>query len=146
VLTDDLADFMALCRPTMLLLQSALAVGLADAALDQAAAQLTGVTAALRPEHEHLAGRRDELAVGLEDRAASRVGIAPGDLERMRLDAMDVAARAVRLESAVSGASGYLAGSGTARRVREAAFLPVQAPTEAQLRSELAAAASPGDR
>ncbi|HEY4627173.1 MAG TPA: acyl-CoA dehydrogenase family protein [Blastococcus sp.] len=146
MLTDDLADFMALCRPTMLLLQSALAVGLADAALDQAAAQLTGVTAALRPEHEHLAGRRDELAVGLEDRAASRVGIAPGDLERMRLDAVDVAARAVRLESAVSGASGYLAGSGTARRVREAAFLPVQAPTEAQLRSELATAASPGDR
>ena len=33
-----------------------------------------------------------------------------------------------------------LAGSSTARRVREAAFLPVQAPTEAQLRAEVAAA------
>src|SRR3954470_5173460 len=160
VLTDDLADFMALCRPTMLLLQSALAVGLADAALDQAAAQLTGVTAVLRPEHAHLARRRaelalglegpaprrDDLAVGREDRPASRVGIAPGDLERMRLDAVDVAARAVRLESAVSGASGDLVGSGTARRGRGAAFLPVQARPEPQLRSKGGAPASRRDR
>jgi alkylation response protein AidB-like acyl-CoA dehydrogenase len=142
VLSDDLADFMALCRPAMLLLQSALAVGLADAALDQAAARLTGGTAVLRPEHEELAGRRDDVGIRMEDQAASRVGIAPGDLARVRLDAMDVAARAVRLESAVSGSSGYLAGSATARRVREAAFLPVQAPTEAQLRSEVAHAGS----
>jgi alkylation response protein AidB-like acyl-CoA dehydrogenase len=146
VLSDDLPDFMALCRPTMLLQQSALAVGLADAALDQAGAKLTGVNAVLRSEHEDLAGRRDDVAIRMEDQAASRVGITPGDLARLRLDAMDVAARAVRLESTVSGGSGYLTGSGTARRVREAAFLPVQAPTEAQLRSEAAAADSPGDR
>jgi alkylation response protein AidB-like acyl-CoA dehydrogenase len=130
----------------MLLQQSALAVGLADAALEQAAAQLTGVNAVLRSEHEDLARRRDDVAIRMEDQAASRVGITPGDLARLRLDAMDVAARAVRLESAVSGGSGYLTGSGTARRVREAAFLPVQAPTEAQLRSEVAAADSPRDR
>jgi alkylation response protein AidB-like acyl-CoA dehydrogenase len=146
VLSDDLPDFVALCRPAMLLQQAALAVGLADAALDQAATTLTGVTAVLRREHEELAGRRDDVANRMEDQAGSRVGIAPGDLPRLRLDAMDVAARAVRLESALSGCSGYLAGSDTARRVREAAFLPVQAPTEAQLRSELAAAQSPGDR
>src|SRR3954454_9401692 len=41
VLSDDLPDFVALCRPAMLLMQSALAVGLADGALDQAARQLT---------------------------------------------------------------------------------------------------------
>jgi alkylation response protein AidB-like acyl-CoA dehydrogenase len=146
VLSNDLPDFMALCRSSMLLQQSALAVGLADAALGRAAARLTGVTAVLRSEHENLAGRRDEVAIRMEDQAASRVGIGPGDLARLRLDAMDIAARAVRLESAVSGAAGYLAGSDTARRVREAAFLPVQAPTEAQLRSEVAAAESPGDR
>jgi alkylation response protein AidB-like acyl-CoA dehydrogenase len=145
VLSDDLPDFMALCRPAMLLMQSALAVGVADAALDQAAAQLSGVAAVLRPEHEELARRRDDVANRMEDQAASRVGIAPGDLARVRLDAMEVAAHAVRLESAASGGSGYLAGSATARRIREAAFLPVQAPTEAQLRSEVAAAATRGD-
>jgi alkylation response protein AidB-like acyl-CoA dehydrogenase len=146
VLSDDLPDFMAVCRPAMLLQQSALAVGLADAALDQAARQLTGVTAVVRAEHEELAGRRDEVAIRMEDQAGSRVGSSPRDLARLRLDAMDVAARAVRLESAVSGGSGYLAGSDTARRVREAAFLPVQAPTEVQLRSVVAAAESPGER
>jgi alkylation response protein AidB-like acyl-CoA dehydrogenase len=146
VLSDDLPDFMAVCRPAMLLQQSALAVGLADAALDQAGRQLTGVTAVVRALHEELAGRRDEVAIRMEDQAGSRVGSSPRDLARLRLDAMDVAARAVRLESAVSGGSGYLAGSDTARRVREAAFLPVQAPTEVQLRSVVAAAESPGER
>jgi alkylation response protein AidB-like acyl-CoA dehydrogenase len=139
VLTDDLADFMALCRPAMLLMQSALAVGLADAALTRAATQLVGGTTVLRPGY-------DDVAIRMEDQAGSRVGVGPGHLERTRLDAMDVATRAVRLESAASGASGYLAGSGTARRVREAAFLPVQAPTEAQLRSEVAATGSGSDR
>jgi alkylation response protein AidB-like acyl-CoA dehydrogenase len=146
VLSDDLPDFMAVCRPAMLLQQSALAVGLADAALDHAGRQLTSVTAVVRAEHEELAGRRDEIAIRMEDQAGSRVGSSPRDLARLRLDAMDVAARAVRLESAVSGGSGYLAGSDTARRVREAAFLPVQAPTEVQLRSVVAAAESPGER
>jgi alkylation response protein AidB-like acyl-CoA dehydrogenase len=146
VLSDDLPDFMAVCRPAMLLQQSALAVGLADAALDHAGRQLTGVTAVVRAEHEELAGRRDEVAIRMEDQAGSRVGSSPRDLARLRLDAMDVAARAVRLESAVSGGSGYLAGSGTARRVREAAFLPVQAPTEVQLRSVVATAESPSER
>jgi alkylation response protein AidB-like acyl-CoA dehydrogenase len=146
VLSDDLPDFMAVCRPAMLLQQSALAVGLADAALGHAGRQLTGVTAVVRAEHEELAGRRDEVAIRMEDQAGSRVGSSPRDLARLRLDAMDVAARAVRLESAVSGGSGYLAGSDTARRVREAAFLPVQAPTEVQLRSVVAAAESPGER
>jgi alkylation response protein AidB-like acyl-CoA dehydrogenase len=146
VLSDDLPDFMAVCRPAMLLQQSALAVGLADAALDHAGRQLTSVTAVVRAEHEELAGRRDEVAIRMEDQAGSRMGSSPRDLARLRLDAMDVAARAVRLESAVSGGSGYLAGSGTARRVREAAFLPVQAPTEVQLRSVVAAAESPSER
>ncbi|SFL73566.1 acyl-CoA dehydrogenase family protein [Geodermatophilus ruber] len=140
VLSDDLPDFMALCRPTMLLTQSALAVGLADAALDAAADHLTGMNARLRDDHEQLASRRDDIAVRMDDRAESKVGTDPRDLARLRLDAMDVAARAVRLESAVSGGGGYRAGSPTARRVREAAFLPVQAPSEAQLRRDAAPA------
>jgi alkylation response protein AidB-like acyl-CoA dehydrogenase len=146
ILSDDLPDFMAVCRPAMLLMQTALAVGVADGALEHAAERLIGVAAVLRADHEQLAERRDEIAIRMEDQAGSRVGIGPGDLARVRLDAMDVAARAVRIESAVSGGSGYLAGSATARRVREAAFLPVQAPTEAQLRSEVAAIGSREER
>ncbi|MFW3172463.1 hypothetical protein [Geodermatophilus sp. CPCC 206100] len=136
VLSEDLAAFMGTCRPTMLLLQTALALGLADASLDATGGRPTGV---LRPAHEQLAVRRDNLAVRLEDLAASRVGVAPGDLARLRLEAMHAAADAVRLETAVCGGAGFLAASDTARRVREAAFLPVQAPTEAQLLREATA-------
>jgi alkylation response protein AidB-like acyl-CoA dehydrogenase len=138
VLSDDLAGFMSLCRPPMLLMQAALAVGLADAALDESRTHLTGVAAVLRPDHEDLARRRDDVAIALEDQASSRTGTGRAQLARTRLDAIAVATEAVALETAVCGGAGYRAGSTTARRVREAAFLPVQAPTLAQLRRDAA--------
>jgi alkylation response protein AidB-like acyl-CoA dehydrogenase len=137
VLSDDLAGFTALCRPAMLLMQSALAVGVADAALAAAGEHLAAV---LRPDADALGERRDDVVRRLEDLAGDRVGVHPGDLARLRLSALDVAADAVRLESAAAGGPGYLAASATARRVREVAFLPVQAPGYAQLRREVAAA------
>ena len=137
VLSEDLAGFMAVCRPAMLLLQTSLALGVADAALSAAAGHLPTV---LRPDATELGERRDDVARRLEDLAGDRVGVHPGDLAALRLAALDVAAEAVRLETAVAGGSGYLAGSDTARRVREAAFLPVQAPTYGQLRREITAA------
>jgi hypothetical protein len=121
----------------MLLLQTALALGVADAALAAAAEH---VPAVLRADADGLGERRDDVVRRLEDLAGDRVGVHAGDLARLRLAVLDVAAEAVRLESAVTGAAGYLAGSDTARRVREVAFLPVQAPTYAQLRREVAAA------
>ena len=134
VLTDDLAAFMSLCRPAMLLMQAALAVGLADASLAASGAHLTGVNAVLRRDHEDLARRRDEVAIALDDQASSRTGTGPAQLARTRLDAIAVATQAVTLETAVCGGTAYRADSPTGRRVREAAFLPVQAPTVAQLR------------
>ena len=44
---------------------------------------------------------------------------------------------ATRIEATVRGGTGYLAASAVSRRLREAAFLPIQAPTEGQLRWEL---------
>ncbi|MGY1804194.1 hypothetical protein ACI78T_13040 [Blastococcus sp. SYSU D00922] len=138
VLSDDLADFMALCRPPMLLMQAALAVGLADGSLDASRAHLTGVDAVLRSDHEDLGRRRDDVVIALEDQAGSRTGTGRAHLARTRLDAIAVATDAVALETAVCGGAGYRAGSPTARRVREAAFLPVQAPTLGQLRHDAA--------
>jgi len=43
----------------------------------------------------------------------------------------------VATEAKVLGGRGFLATSGTARRLREVAFLPIQSPTEAQLLTEL---------
>jgi alkylation response protein AidB-like acyl-CoA dehydrogenase len=138
VLSDDLADFLSLCRPAMLLMQAALAVGLADASLAESGAHLTGANAVLRRDHEDLARRRDETVIALEAQASSQSGTGRARLARTRLDAMAVATQAVALETAVCGGTGYRAGSATGRRVREAAFLPVQAPTLAQLRHDAA--------
>jgi hypothetical protein len=59
----------------------------------------------------------------------------------LRLEASHLATRATQLELAARGGSAYLHGSATARRVREALFIPVQSPTEAQLRWELGVSA-----
>jgi alkylation response protein AidB-like acyl-CoA dehydrogenase len=55
----------------------------------------------------------------------------------LRLEVGRLGVDATRHEVTVRGGAGYLAGGATARRFREAAFLPIQSPTEAQLRWEL---------
>ena len=67
----------------------------------------------------------------------TRDGDAPVHPVALRLDAAHLATSATQLELAVKGGGAYAASSPTARRVREALFLPVQSPTEAQLQWEL---------
>ena len=59
------------------------------------------------------------------------------ELVRLRLDCARLATATTALEAKVVGGRGYVTTSPTARRLREAAFLPIQAPTEGQLRWEL---------
>lgn len=58
---------------------------------------------------------------------------------RTRKQLSEVAMHAPQLELQAQGGAGYAAGSPTARRWREAAFLPLQTPTLAQLQHQLAA-------
>ena len=55
-------------------------------------------------------------------------------LLQIRLDFALLAQSAVNLEHKLHGGRAYAASSPVARRLREAAFLPIQAPTEVQLR------------
>jgi hypothetical protein len=64
------------------------------------------------------------------------------ELVRLRFDSACLTTAAVALEAKAAGGRGYVSTSATARRLREAAFLPIQAPTEAQLRWELSRSAS----
>jgi alkylation response protein AidB-like acyl-CoA dehydrogenase len=57
---------------------------------------------------------------------------------QIRLDCARLATAAVALEAKKMGGRGYVVTTPTARRLREAAFLPIQAPTEGQLRWEMA--------
>jgi alkylation response protein AidB-like acyl-CoA dehydrogenase len=140
VLTDRFLDFLADVRPAFLLLQTAICRGLTDAALAAAEPKHVGTGTTFRSDHAALSARRDDLAAEHVERL-ERESPADADLIRLRLEASELAVAATRHEAAVTGGAGYLAASATARRLREAAFLPIQSPTEAQLRWELSRSA-----
>lgn len=135
VLDVDLFVFLAAVKPTFVRLQSALAVGLAEAALLDAIERIDGPAIALKSRQHELVERHDAVAGALVTQLAEGASIE--SITRTRLAAARLAADAVSHELAVAGGSAYLAGSATGRRLAEAAFLPIQSPTEAQLEWEL---------
>ncbi|WP_432488784.1 acyl-CoA dehydrogenase family protein [Kineococcus sp. SYSU DK018] len=142
VLARDLTAFVGACRPVMLLTQAALALGVADAALDGAATHLHGAEGVADGDHRELLGERDRLAARLGRLAREPGHQGPTGPAAARLDALHLVARAVTVEGLLAAGAGYRAAHPAARRRREAAFLPVQAPGELQLRRVLAGAAA----
>lgn len=143
VLSWTFTDTARAFRPTFLALQSSFCVGIARRSLREAAALVE------RPGNEGLLPRFTETRAQVEQietrwqRLIADVAAAPlVDFVQLRLDASLVAGEATRLEAALAGGRGYVASSGTSRRFREAAFLPVQSPSEGQLRWELTSLAS----
>ena len=59
------------------------------------------------------------------------------DLLLLRLDGAEIAPAATRLEAILCGGMVYAQAAPANRRMREAAFLPVQSPSQSQLRWEL---------
>lgn len=138
VVADDFMAFIRRVRPVFLILQTSFALGLAMRALTEAAGGLRGPNVVLSPDVAALEAVADRLVDSLRAAAHRRGdGWAIGDLVRLRYESACLATNAVALEAKTQGGRGYLATSGTARRLREAAFLPVQSPTEGQLRWEL---------
>lgn len=137
VLSEDLPGFVGRIRPAFLLLQSAFCVGLALRAAREAGNHTTGPNTELAEDVRAAA----EVAASVDQRlhglAAEPSAAGRAELLRLRLDAAEVATRATRLESTVRGGASYLALGEASRRLREGAFLPIQAPTEGQLRWEL---------
>ncbi|SFN73452.1 Acyl-CoA dehydrogenase [Pseudonocardia ammonioxydans] len=137
VLSEDLPGFVGAIRPTFLLVQSAFCSGLATRSATSAVEAATGGAEPLAPDARAVAARASDVHDRLHTLAADPVAAAPADLLRLRLDAATTATDATRVESAAHGGAGYVAASDVARRLREGAFLPVQAPTEGHLRWEL---------
>ena len=147
VLSRDFEAFISAVRPTFLILQTSECLGVADAAIDAAATRLTGVNEVLtedveklRAEITHLIHTQDLIAAVLDDGATvDRV-----KLLELRLDAARAAVDATALEVRVAGGAGYAQSSPASRRFREAAFIPVQSPSETQLTWELRRAKQEG--
>ncbi|MBI3970928.1 MAG: acyl-CoA/acyl-ACP dehydrogenase [Chloroflexi bacterium] len=139
IVTDDFPAFIRRIRPPFLLLQSSFCWGLAHRAVTEAREALRGVNEVLRPDLERLERTAEHLAVAIRRGASDRgQSMTMRDVVQLRLDCARLATTAVALEAKAMGGRGYVNTAPTARRLREAAFLPIQAPTEGQLRWELA--------
>lgn len=139
----DFTNFVRDVRPTFLTFQSAFCVGLAAASLSEIH-ELTGVAVSLqerlneaRAELARVSSLVEHVAIWLDTRDHDTSSSVPTNVIRLRLDAAHLATSATQLELAIRGGQAYGAKSPTARRVREALFLPVQSPTVAQLQWEL---------
>lgn len=137
ILTEDLAGFCGDIRPTFLMLQTSFCVGIARASLTEAGTRLHGLGEQFTFEHSELTARYESLRERLYRFAADPSDVPPAEFIRLRLDGSAVAVAATRLEATLRGGAGYATASATNRRFREAAFLPIQSPSEGQLRWEL---------
>jgi alkylation response protein AidB-like acyl-CoA dehydrogenase len=141
VLSTDFKGFLQAVRPTMLLLQSAMCLGLTRTTVDQSRLGLSGV-------NEVFTVDADRIAAELADAEAKLVTLASAvgsgqpptkkELLSLRLVAAKLSSASADLEIRTAGGQGYASKTPASRRYREAAFIPVQSPSEAQLRWELA--------
>ncbi|MDO4255289.1 MAG: acyl-CoA dehydrogenase family protein [Kocuria sp.] len=134
ILTEDLPAFLAVVRGPFLLMQAAFCVGLSAAALASADSALTGVSEVFRPDRDAVVAEFERVRSTLLNYLRTPRDLEFRDVLHLRLDAALLTGEATRLESKVVGGKGYAIRSDTARRAREAAFLPVQSPTESHLR------------
>ena len=137
IVSRELTAFVDDVLARFLLLQGAFCSGLANRALEEAEGNLGPFGDSIRPQ---LAETSAETAAADErsarfaaDEIAGRE-VPAQDLLALRLRWSELVGEAVHLELAATGGRGYLSTSPTARRLREAAFLPIQAPTEVLLR------------
>jgi len=143
VVSTQFDTYLRAVKPRFLLLQSAFCIGLAQAAVASARSGLGRSFDVFQAEHNRLTATLG-LIEERQRRLVGSLGPARSVVEH-RLEAAEIAQAAVALELRVTGGGGYRAPSPTSRRVREAAFLPIQSPTEGHLRWELARTHGAGD-
>jgi alkylation response protein AidB-like acyl-CoA dehydrogenase len=139
-IADDARSFLARVRPSFLGLQCGMSLGLAQRALAEVAAASPGSRAAIQAEaadlEARLASEAAQLLSGVADGTFLR---RPAAMFELRIAIAQTVGEAVALEVQASGGRGYLrATGGTARRVREASFIPIVTPSLVQLKAQLA--------
>lgn len=140
ILTDDFDTFMGGCRPTFAVLQSSFCLGLATASFQHAGTGIQGVNEVFLGEFQRLGEELAEAKRLLADYALRVATDNPPERRKvlaLRLEAGRLAMALATLEVKTAGGKGYITDSAPNRRYREATFIPVQSPSEAQLRWEL---------
>jgi alkylation response protein AidB-like acyl-CoA dehydrogenase len=140
VLSKDFHEFLQAVRPTFLVLQSAMCLGLTRITVEQSKLALTGVNSVFAADIDEIATKLEAAQATLTRLAASVGGSTPPskkELLSLRLTAAELSSASANLEIRTAGGKGYASRTAASRRYREAAFIPVQSPSEAQLRWEL---------
>ncbi|BBZ52328.1 acyl-CoA/acyl-ACP dehydrogenase [Mycobacterium heidelbergense] len=140
VLSRDFEGFLRAVRPTFLVLQSAMCLGLTRTTMEQSRVGLTGVNSVFAAEVDAVAEGLVSAEATLARLAAAVGGPTPPakkELLSLRLAAAQLCSASADLEIRTAGGKGYASRTSASRRYREAAFIPVQSPSEAQLRWEL---------
>ncbi len=142
VLSDDFARLLATVRPVFSALQSAFCLGLAAECHHQAQQNLGGVNDVYSNEitaaGRQLATLRTQLHAAAQTIGSDRPP-APRHVLQLRLEAGQLAGTMAGLEIRTTGGRGFTLNSDANRRYREATFIALQSPSEAQLRTELTA-------
>jgi alkylation response protein AidB-like acyl-CoA dehydrogenase len=144
VLSRDFDGFLQAVRPTFLVLQSAMCLGLTRTAVEQAGRGLSGVNSVFGADVDRVAERLAAAEATLAKLARAVGGVespTKKELLSLRLAAAELSSASADLEIRTAGGKGYASRTSASRRYREAAFIPVQSPSEGQLRWELAACA-----
>lgn len=140
ILTTDFVPFLQRSRPTLSILQASFCLGLATTCYEYAVQNATGVNAVFRSQIEErgqkLADTKQQLAE-LAQQVGTTTPPHPVDVLTMRLHAGQVGVELAALELRTSGGKGFITSSDTNRRYRESTFIPLQSPSEAQLRWEI---------
>jgi alkylation response protein AidB-like acyl-CoA dehydrogenase len=140
VLSRDFNKFLNTVRPTFLVLQSAMCIGLTKTTVAQSKLGLTGVNSVFSAEVDEIEQKLVSAQSTLASAAAAVGGPQPPskkELLTLRLAAAEISSTSAALEIRTAGGKGYASRTPASRRYREAAFIPVQSPSEAQLRWEL---------
>ena len=141
VLTTDFSAFIRRARPVLSLLQASFCLGLAGESYRHTKTQLTGVNEVFRADLTQF-GERLKQAQEQFVLLASCIGTAESPAGQavlaLRLEAGLLAKELTRLETMTAGSRAFVVTSDVNRRYREVMFIPLQAPSEAQLRAELA--------
>jgi alkylation response protein AidB-like acyl-CoA dehydrogenase len=142
ILTENADEWIAKIRPSFLLTQVGLSLGLTRASLDNMfdlQAKQNEANRFLKQQPEEIEKRLQSLA----DRASNLADnpIASKEYFKQvvaaRLDSSYLAMDATQAEMLHAGAAGYVAGSPTSRRLREALFIAVVTPAVKQLEKML---------
>jgi hypothetical protein len=139
IISDNARAFLAKVRPAFLLLQCGLGLGVTRRALQETRESLRGVGLALGDRLEQHQQTLSKLENTIRDLSFLPT-FDPTQLRLLfetRIAITRLALETVWLELEAKGGVAYLKPSGTARRLREAAFLPLLTPTLVQLETEL---------